>query len=125
VGAQRNLASERPRGGVENCSPDHTRKCPSNYVRPEFLKRLLAGVKRPIYLIVDRGPAHISKKTRDFVKTLGDNFKLFYLPPYASRLQKQSGFFHAKPSAKPQKKSAPSTKSLHSNTPHNMALLID
>ena len=49
----------------------------------EFLKRLLAGVKRPIYLIVDRGPAHISKKTREFVKTLGDNFKLFYLPPYA------------------------------------------
>jgi transposase len=49
----------------------------------EFLKRLLAGAKRPIYLIVDRGPAHISKKTRDFVKTLGDNLKLFYLPPYA------------------------------------------
>jgi transposase len=49
----------------------------------EFLKRLLAGAKRPIYLIVDRGPAHISKKTREFVKTLGDNFKLFYLPPYA------------------------------------------
>jgi len=49
----------------------------------EFLERLLAGAKRPIYLIVDRGPAHISKKTREFVKTLGDNFKLFYLPPYA------------------------------------------
>ena len=49
----------------------------------EFLKRLLAGAKRPIYLIVDRGPAHISKKTKHFVKTLGDNFKLFYLPPYA------------------------------------------
>jgi len=49
----------------------------------EFLKRLLAGANRPIYLIVDRGPAHISKKTRNFVKTLGDNFKLFYLPPYA------------------------------------------
>jgi transposase len=49
----------------------------------EFLKRLLAGIKRPIYLIVDRGPAHTSKKTREFVKTLGDNFKLFYLPPYA------------------------------------------
>ena len=46
----------------------------------EFLKRLLAGAKRPIYLIVDRGPAHVSKGTRDFVKTLGDNFKLFYLP---------------------------------------------
>jgi transposase len=49
----------------------------------EFLKRLLAGAKRPTYLIIDRGAAHISKKTKDFVKTLGDSFKLSYLPPYA------------------------------------------
>ena len=30
----------------------------------EFLKRLMAGAKRAIFLIVDRGPAHIAKKTR-------------------------------------------------------------
>ena len=28
----------------------------------EFLKRLMAGAKRAIFLIVDRGPAHIAKK---------------------------------------------------------------
>ena len=33
----------------------------------EFLKRLMAGAKRAIFLIVDRGPAHIAKKTRAFV----------------------------------------------------------
>jgi transposase len=49
----------------------------------EFLKRLLVGAKSPIFLIVDRGPAHISKKTKAFVKTLGGRLKLFYLPPYA------------------------------------------
>ena len=31
------------------------------------LKRLMAGAKRAIFLIVDRGPAHIAKKTRAFV----------------------------------------------------------
>jgi len=43
----------------------------------EFLKRLLVGAKRPVFLIVDRGPAHISKKTKAFVATLGSRLKLF------------------------------------------------
>jgi hypothetical protein len=33
----------------------------------EFLKRLIIGAKRAIFLIVDRGPAHIAKKTKAFV----------------------------------------------------------
>ena len=36
----------------------------------EFLKRLIAGADRPIFLIVDRGPAHIAKKTRSYVESL-------------------------------------------------------
>jgi len=48
-----------------------------------FLKRLMVGARKPIYLIVDGGSAHRSKKTKAFVKTLGDKLKLFYLPPYA------------------------------------------
>jgi transposase len=43
----------------------------------------MAGAKKPIYLIVDRGPAHIAKKTKAFVETLGGALKLFYLPPYS------------------------------------------
>lgn len=49
----------------------------------EFLKRLLVGARRPVFLIVDRGPAHIAKKTKAFVATLGGKLKLFYLPPYS------------------------------------------
>jgi transposase len=49
----------------------------------EFLKRLLIGATRPIFLIVDRGPAHRAKKTKAFVATLGGKLKLFYLPPYS------------------------------------------
>ncbi len=49
----------------------------------EFLKRLLVGATKPIFLIVDRGPAHRAKKTKAFVATLGGKLKLFYLPPYS------------------------------------------
>src|SRR4029450_11304246 len=49
----------------------------------EFLKRLLVGAKRAVFLIVDRGPAHISKKTKAFVATLGSRLKLVYLPAYS------------------------------------------
>src|SRR5471030_3242 len=44
----------------------------------EFLKRLLIGAKRSIFLIVDRGPAHRAKKTKAFVEKLGGKLKLFY-----------------------------------------------
>jgi transposase len=49
----------------------------------EFLKRLITGAKRPVILIVDRGPAHIAKKTKAFVASLNGKLRLFYLPPYS------------------------------------------
>jgi transposase len=49
----------------------------------EFLKRLMTGAKRPVILIVDRGPAHIAKKTKAFVESLNGKLRLFYLPPYS------------------------------------------
>ena len=49
----------------------------------EFLTRLMTGSKNRIFLIVDRGPAHIAKKTKAFVASLGGRLRLFYLPPYS------------------------------------------
>ena len=49
----------------------------------EFLKRLITGAARAIFLIVDRGPAHIAKKTKAFVGSLNGRLRLFYLPPYS------------------------------------------
>lgn len=49
----------------------------------EFLKRLLVGAPRPIFLIVDRGPAHRAKKTTAFVETLGGKLWLYFLLPYS------------------------------------------
>jgi transposase len=45
----------------------------------DFLKRLLVGAKRTTFLIVDRGPAHRSKKTKAFVETLGGKLKFVVL----------------------------------------------
>jgi transposase len=49
----------------------------------EFLKRLLVDAKHKIFLIVDRGPAHMAKKTSAFVKRLNGALRLFFLPPYS------------------------------------------
>jgi transposase len=49
----------------------------------EFLKRLIIGANRPIFLIVDRGPAHIAKKTKAFVESLNGRLQLYFLPPYS------------------------------------------
>ena len=63
----------------------------------EFLKRMMTGAKRPIFLIVDRGPAHIAKKTRAFVESLNGRLRLFYLPPYSpDRNPDELGWKHLK-----------------------------
>ena len=49
----------------------------------EFLKRLIKGAEREIFLIVDRGSAHRAKKVSAFVHTLGGKLRLFFLPPYS------------------------------------------
>lgn len=49
----------------------------------EFLKRLVVGATKPIFLIVDRGSAHIAEKTKAFVEALNGKLNLFYLPPYS------------------------------------------
>jgi transposase len=49
----------------------------------EFLRRLTVGAKNKIFLIVDRGPAHVAKKTNAFVASLDGKLRLFYLAPYS------------------------------------------
>jgi transposase len=49
----------------------------------EFLRRLMIGAKRKIFLIVDGGSAHHAKKTKAFVAGLCGALRLFFLPPYS------------------------------------------
>lgn len=52
----------------------------------EFLKRLLVGSKKKIFLIVDGHPTHRSKLTKEFVSSTNGKLELFYLPPYSPEL---------------------------------------
>jgi transposase len=52
----------------------------------EFIKRLLHGVERMVFLIVDGHPAHKAKMVKRFLETVKDRFRLFYLPPYSPEL---------------------------------------
>jgi transposase len=52
----------------------------------QFLSRLVAGQKCPIFLIVDGHPVHRGKNVKEFVKSLEGKLELFYLPGYSPEL---------------------------------------
>jgi hypothetical protein len=47
----------------------------------QFLKDQMVEATHPIFLIVDRGPAHRAKKTKAFVETSGGKLRLFFCLP--------------------------------------------
>ena len=52
----------------------------------EFLKRLMAGARQPIFLVVDGHPIHKAKMIKDYVAAQEGRLKLIYLPPYSPQL---------------------------------------
>jgi len=52
----------------------------------EFIKRLIHGVDRMVFLIVDGHPTHKAKKVGRFVDSIKDRFRIFFLPPYSPEL---------------------------------------
>ena len=52
----------------------------------EFLRRLVQGMERKIFLIVDGHPVHRSAKVRKLTESLKDKLELFHLPPYSPEL---------------------------------------
>ena len=51
----------------------------------EFIKRLLVGGKRKIFLIVDGEPAHRAKKTKTFVESLRIDCDCFFFLLFAGQ----------------------------------------
>jgi transposase len=49
----------------------------------EFMKRLLVGARRPIFLILDGHPAHKAKLVKKFIDSTNGKLSLFFLPPYS------------------------------------------
>lgn len=52
----------------------------------EFLKRLMQGSKKMIFLIVDGHPSHRAVIVTKFLETVNDKIRLFFLPPYSPEL---------------------------------------
>lgn len=52
----------------------------------EFLKRLIHGRHRKIFLIVDGHPSHRSRRVREYLRTVSEQLRLFFLPPYSPEL---------------------------------------
>lgn len=52
----------------------------------DFLKRLIQGYNRPIFLVLDGHPVHHSKKVKDFVESTNGNLELHFLPGYSPEL---------------------------------------
>lgn len=52
----------------------------------EFLKRLIQGSKKMIFLIVDGHPSHRAIVVRKFLETVKNKMRLFFLPPYSPEL---------------------------------------
>lgn len=54
----------------------------------EFIKRLVHGSDRKIFLIVDGHPSHKARKVINFIESvpMKKRFRLFYLPPYSPEL---------------------------------------
>jgi transposase len=52
----------------------------------EFLRRLIAGIDRKIFLIVDGHPTHKAKMVKQFAEENSDKIELFFLPAYSPEL---------------------------------------
>lgn len=52
----------------------------------EFLKRLLQGSRKMIFLIVDGHPAHKAIVVKNFIETVKNKIRLYFLPPYSPEL---------------------------------------
>lgn len=52
----------------------------------EFLKRLMIGATKPVFVVVDGHSTHKAKLVKEYVASLNGMLKLFYLPPYSPHL---------------------------------------
>lgn len=52
----------------------------------DFIKRLIHGSQRMVFLIVDGHPAHKARSVAKFIENIKDRFRLFFLPSYSPEL---------------------------------------
>ena len=79
-----NLISAVSRTGQLHCAVVEGRVTAEVVV--EYLRRLIHGRRKPVFLIVDGHPTHKSVMVRKFVESVAPRLRLFFLPPYSPEL---------------------------------------
>lgn len=51
-----------------------------------FLKQLMMGARKPIFLVLDNHSIHRAKMVRDYVQSTNGKLELHYIPPYSPQL---------------------------------------
>ena len=77
------ISAITPRGAMKFMA---TEKSVNSTVFVEFLKRLLVGAQRPIFLVLDNSSVHRSNEVRQYVESTNGKLRIFFLPPYAPEL---------------------------------------
>lgn len=77
------ISAVSPRGEIRFMIHEGSVNAP---VFKEFLKRLMVGATKPVFVVVDGHSIHKAKLIKDYVNSLNGNLKLFYLPPYSPHL---------------------------------------
>ena len=77
------ISAISPRGAMKFMA---TEKSVNSSVFIEFLKRLIANTKRPVFLILDNSSVHRSNEVRKYVESTNGKLRIFFLPPYAPEL---------------------------------------
>jgi transposase len=52
----------------------------------KFLKRLMIGATKPVFMVVDGHPIHKAKLVTSYVESLAGQLRLFYLRPHSPQL---------------------------------------
>jgi transposase len=60
----------------------------------DFLRRLMHGARRPIFLILDGHPMHKAKMVTECVAEYEGKLRLFFLPPYSPELNPDEQVWH-------------------------------
>jgi transposase len=60
----------------------------------EFIRRLMHGARRPVFLILDGHPMHKARLVRQGVAGYAGKLKLFFLPPYSPELNPDEQVWH-------------------------------
>jgi len=89
-----------------------------------FLKRLLTGADKPVFLIVDGHSIHKSKAVREFVEQQEGRLRIFILPPYSPELNPDEQVWaHIKGEVAKSRQNAEQMKSLISSALHRLQKL--